>query len=235
MPPQVYKAKLADKEVLNEKFVRFDFELIDPTKIEFLAGQYVSFLVAKTGERRSYSISSSPDVSHGFSITVDITPDGLGVKFLQGLEFGSEVQILGPMGAFVIKQEPKEAELVFIATGSGIAPFRSMIIDLLRNQGDQRQITLYWGLRHEEDMIWADEFQDYAQTFANFTFHPVMSQARQEWPLCRGHVTDCLAVHTIPTNAGFYLCGNTAMVQDVKKTLSDKGVAETNIHHEKFY
>jgi len=62
-----------------------------------------------------------------------------------------------------------------------------------------------------------------------------MSQARQEWPLCRGHVTDCLAIHAVPVNAGFYLCGNTAMVQDVKKVLIDKGVAEANIHHEKFY
>ncbi|MCC6711467.1 MAG: hypothetical protein IT416_03925 [Candidatus Pacebacteria bacterium] len=235
MSPQVYKVKLADKEVLNNKFTRFDFELVDPHELEFLAGQYVSFLVSDKGERRSYSISSSPDIKHGFSITVDVTPAGLGVTFLNNLKFGDEAQVLGAMGEFKIQLEPIEEELVFIATGSGIAPFRSMVIDLLKNKQDQRKITLYWGLRHEEDMIWQDLFQDYAQTFGNFSFHPVLSQAQQEWPLCRGRVTDCLSIHDLPVKAGFYLCGNTAMIEDVKKVLLQRGVEQKLIHHEKFY
>lgn len=233
--PQVYKAKLADKIVLNEKFTTYRFELVTPNQFIFSAGQYVSFLVSDKGERRSYSISSSPDIDHGFEITVDVVPAGLGVTFFENLNFGDEVQVLGPMGEFIIQPGELENEIVFIATGSGVAPMRSMIIDLLRNKGDQRKIILYWGLRHEENLIWQDEFQDYAQTFANFSFHPVLSQARQEWPLCRGHVTDCLSIHDLPEQAGYYLCGSTAMIEDVKKVLTDRGINKSFIHHEKFY
>lgn len=234
-PPKVFKAKLADKEVLNEKFIVYRFELVEPTQLDFKAGQYVSILVSEKGERRAYSISSPPDKQHGFDVTVDVGPAGLGVTFLANLAFGQEVQVLAPMGEFVIEDNPQEQEIALVATGSGIAPMRSMIIDLLKNKNEQRRITLYWGLRHEEDMIWQEEFQDYAQTFSNFTFHPVMSKARQEWPLCRGHVTDCLSVHDLSENTGYYLCGSTAMIEDVKKVLIGRGVGESFIHHEKFY
>jgi NAD(P)H-flavin reductase len=233
--PQAYTAKLSDKQVLNDKFTVFHFELVEPNKMEFLSGQYVSFAVSDSGERRSYSISSTPDIQHGFEVTIDVTPNGIGVQFFNDLEFGSEVKFLGPMGQFILQEEPKEEALVFVATGSGVAPMRSMIVDLLRNKNDQRDITLYWGLRYEEQMIWQDEMQDYAQMFKNFHFHPVLSKAKQEWPLCRGRVTDCLDIHDLPENAGYYLCGNTAMIEDVKKILTKRGVVEGSIHHEKFY
>ncbi|PJC42743.1 MAG: hypothetical protein CO040_02865 [Candidatus Pacebacteria bacterium CG_4_9_14_0_2_um_filter_36_8] len=235
-PPKQYVAKLADTEPLNGKFIKFQFELVEPNLLEFIAGQYVSFLVSDKGERRSYSICSSPEVKHSFEITVDTTPEGLGVNFLKNLQFGQEVQVLGPMGVFIVQEEPREENLVFVATGSGVAPFHSMIPNLLREKEDKREITLYWGLRHEEDMIWQDEFQDLAQAFPNFHFHPVLSQALQEWPLCRGHVIDCLNIHTLPTgNTGYYLCGNAKMIQEIKELLINKGIAETAIHHEKFY
>lgn len=233
--PQTYKAKLADKRVMNDKFTIFHFELVEPNKMEFLAGQYVSFLVSESGERRAYSISSSPDVKHGFDITLDITPDGLGVQFFRNLDFGEEVEFLGPVGQFVIQEEPREDSIVFVATGSGVAPMRSMVVDLLINKRDQREITLYWGLRYEEQMMWQDEMQDYAQKFKNFRFHPVLSKAKQEWPLCKGRVTNCLEIHDLPENAGYYLCGSTAMIEDAKAVLVKRGVAEASIHHEKFY
>jgi len=235
IPLQTFKAKLSEKQVINEKFTTYHFELVEPNKMEFLSGQYVSFAVSDTGERRSYSISSSPDVTHSFEVTIDVKPNGIGIQFFENLVFGDEVSLMGPMGQFFIQEEPREDEIALIATGSGVAPMRSMIIDLLKNKGDKRKLTLYWGLRHEEDMIWQDEFQDYAQTFENFNFHPTLSQAKQEWPLCRGRVTDCLDIHELPTNAGFYLCGSSQMIQDVKGILIKKGVSEAAIHHEKFY
>ena len=235
----MYTVKLSEKEVLNDKFIEFHFELVEPNKIEFIAGQYVSFIVSEKEERRSYSISSSPKLAHGFKITLDITPDGLGVQFFKNLEFGQEVKVLGPLGNFVLQDEPKEDSIVFIATGSGVAPFHSMILDLLQNNSesstkDTRNITLYWGLRHAEDMIWQDEFQELAQDFPRFQFHPVLSKAQQEWPLCRGHVTDCVGIHDLPENAGFYLCGAKQMIADVQKVLLKRGVQQEAIHYEKF-
>lgn len=240
-PPKVYTARLEDKLRLSETFVRYSFELINPHRLDFKAGQYVSLRVSPEGQRRSYSICSTPDNNHQFDLLVDHTPDGLGSQFLQNLEFGAEVEVLAPMGQLVVPDEIEQnlaiKHLVFVATGSGVAPFRSMIEDQLRGKQDQRQITLHWGMRHPEDLFWLDEWQTLAEAFSNFHFHPVLSKANHEWTLCRGHVTDCLGVHKPPTpqTAAYFLCGNQNMIQDVSKLLSEQGVSEELIMFEKFY
>lgn len=239
--PQQYTARLEEKKVLNDKFVQYSFELENPHILNFSSGQYVSLQVTEKGERRSYSICSSPGITHGFELLVDITPNGLGVQFLNSLQFGQSVSLLAPMGRFVL-QSPEavatgsEDAVAFIATGSGIAPFRSMILDLLQERHDTRPIRLYWGLRRVEDLIWQDEFQDLVDFFPNFQFHPVLSQASEEWPLCRGRVTDCLSVHPqLSQKTGYYLCGSNAMIEDVKQLLAAKAVVPESIHHEMFY
>jgi ferredoxin-NADP reductase len=235
LPPKQYTAKLSDKTVYNPKFERYAFELVEPNKLDFSAGQYVSFAITDEGHRRSWSIASSPEVDHGFELLIDPAPMGIGTKYLQNLKLGDEVKLLAPLGRFVVDDSGAEQAIDFVATGVGITPFRAMILDLLQLKQDKREITLHWGLRHVEEMIWEDEFQELAENYKNFHFHPVISQAPPEWPLCRGHVTDCLSIHELPANAGYYLCGRETMIQDVTNLLTSKGVAPERIHREKFY
>jgi ferredoxin-NADP reductase len=234
-PPQQCVAKLADKIQFNEKFVHYTFEFTQPATIQFEAGQYVSIQVSDRGDRRSYSICHSPEVTHGFELLVDITPQGLGTKFLESMKFGDTLKALAPLGRFTVPIDPTEKALVFIATGSGIAPFRSMIVDQLQLKNDQRPMTLYWGLRNETQLFWQDEFEELMRLYPNFKFHPVISQAGEMWSLCRGRVTDCLSVHELPAEAGYFLCGNAPMIHDVVELLAKKGVANEHVHHEKFY
>ncbi len=236
-PPQKMTVKLSDRTQFTHKYWHLIFELASPHRFEFQAGQYMSFQVAPDGTRRSYSICSAPDNTHGFEIFLDVAPMGVGTKYLQGLKFGDEAQILGPMGGFTVSSEvdQSQAPLVFVATGSGVGPIRGMIIDQLRVKKSQRPMTLYWGLHAVEDLCLEEEFEELAEAFPNFHFHPVISQAQSEWPLCRGHVTDCLFVHDLPVGAHYYLCGSKGMIEDTMKTLSDKGIVVENIHHEKFY
>jgi NAD(P)H-flavin reductase len=234
-PPQQMKAKLADKLVINEKFTLFTFSLVQPHQMQFEPGQYVSIVVDETGDRRSYSIASKPENQDGFDILVDLSPGGVGSKFLANLQLGAEINLMGPMGRFVVQKGGNEEELVFVATGSGIAPFKSMIMSMLQEGGERRPMTLYWGMRYVEELFWLDDFQDLAESFANFKFHPVISKAIEEWTLCRGRVTDCLNIHEIPINAAYYICGNDRMIEDVNTLLQQKGVVKENIHFEKFY
>lgn len=234
--PQQFTAKLEDKLALNDKYVHYFFELEQPHRLEFVAGQYVSLQVSDKGERRSYSICSTPDIQHGFELLVDIAPNGLGVQFLENLQFGQTVKVLAPMGMFVTPDDPSEEQLVYIATGSGIAPMRSMILDQLRNKQDKRPIVLNWGVRHVRELFWLEDFQAIQEAFPNFTFHPVVSRPETDkWTLCSGRVTDCLKVHDFMPKAGYYLCGNAHMIADVMAFLSEKGIAESHIHHEKFF
>lgn len=235
MKPQRMTAKLADKEVYNEKFTKYTFELEQPNEMEFQAGQYVSITVDEHGDRRSYSICSTPDTHHSFELLIDHAPAGVGCTFLKNLEFGQEVDVMGPLGRFTLVEGGDEEEIVLVATGSGIAPFRSMVLHMLQELGEKRPITLYWGLRYVEELFWQNDFQDLSEQFENFKFHPVISRAIEEWSLCKGRVTDCLSIHDIPLKGAYYICGNARMIEDVDKLLQEKGVAKENIHFEKFF
>lgn len=234
-PPQQFTARLEEKTVYNSKFTRYSFELENPHRLDFNAGQYVSIKVNEKGERRAYSICSSPDIKHGFELLIDVSPGGVGVQYFNNLNFGDKISFLAPMGQFFLQEDPKETSITLIATGSGIAPMRSMVLWLLQAQHDKRPITLYWGLRYVEDMIWQNDFEDLSEAFSNFKFHPVLSKAPGEWPLCKGHVTDCLSLHKLHPNSGYYLCGSSAMITDTKETLIKRDILEPQIHHEKFY
>jgi len=234
MPPQKYTARFEDKTEHNQKFTQYAFELLEPNEMEFQAGQYVSIQVDDQGTRRSYSICSTPDIKHGFELLLDLEPQGVGSKFFQNLQFGQEISLLGPLGNFTLANQGEDA-LVLVATGSGVAPFRSMILDLLQVKKDPRPIILYWGLRYAQQMFWQDEFEELAQNFANFKFHPVLSRPSEEWILCSGRVTDCLSVHSLPENAGYYLCGGKQMVLDCISMLQSLSVKPENVHHENFY
>lgn len=235
MKPQSLSARLREKQVLNSRYVDFVFELESPHRLEFEAGQHISIKVTPEGESRAYSIASSPAYDHQFEVLLDIAPNGKGVQFLQNLNPGDPIQAIGPNGRFTVQPDDQALAINFIATGSGVAPFKSMIQDLLYVKQETRPITLYWGLRHVEEMFWQDDLTEWEQNFKNFTFHPVISQAIPEWNLCRGRVTDCLSIHDLVVPAGFYLCGNRQMIKDMKQLLVGRGVDANHIYHESFF
>ncbi len=229
------KAVVSDRQQLNKKYTLISFEMKQPHDFRFIAGQFISLTIPGTEERRSYSLASRP-VTHGFQIFVDITPQGPGTQYIDSLQPGHEIEFIGPMGQFVIKDDPevKEEALIFVGTGCGVAPLRSMIMDQLQNKNDTREMWLYWGLRHADDIALQEEFEDIDEDFKNFHFHLTLSQPPQGWPLCSGHVNDCVQVHKRPKKAGYYICGNPAMIDNVRKLLIKLGENEQNIHYEKF-
>lgn len=231
---QEFKARLSDREELNSKYMRVRLELVEPNHIEFLAGQYVLINVPGTTHRRSYSITSSPSIGHALDFLVDITPSGQATQFLATSALGTELTFHGPLGSFTLTQG--EPELIFVATGSGLAPYLSMIDNLLIDQGDTRPLTLLWGERTTENLFGLEDMAQRERMHSNFKFHPTLSQPPvQGWPLCEGRVTDCLLVHNFSPQAGYYLCGNANMINDVKVLLAKKGVKPEQIHTESFH
>jgi NAD(P)H-flavin reductase len=227
---QEFKAKVADRLLLNEKFQYLHLELLEPYRIEFQAGQYISLEI--DGERRSYSIASAPAANHEVELCVDVTPGGKGSTYLKNLRPGDELKFLGPLGQFVTKNEEK---LLLVATGSGIAPLRSMILDLLETKQDKRLIRLFWGLRFVADMFWLEDFRQRHKHFPNFCFNLVLSKPPEGWPLTSGHVTKEIAELALDQSWGVYLCGNQAMIEEVSGVVGKRGVPQSQIHFEKFF
>lgn len=237
---QQYQAQLAWKEELNSRFSLFHFELTEPNRLKFQAGQYVLLDIPKQPHKRSYSIASPPSMNHAIELLVDISPQGLGTQYLANLQPGEQVVFNAPLGNFTVPPVSteigqQEEELLFIATGSGVAPFKSILQDLLIDQQDQRSMILLWGMRSQLDQFWYDDFGILAQEHDNFSFQPVLSQPSSEWPFHKGYVTDVLSVQAEFTNRGYYLCGSNNMITDVRQLLLEKEVNPQHIHTESFF
>lgn len=234
MAVQSFKVKVIEKNNLVGKF--WSVKLERPVGFEYVAGEYVSVKVNADGQRRSYSLGSSPK-DNFLELIFDVKPGGLGSNYLANLQLGEEVEILGPMGRFVVEGElGLERKMLFIGTGSGIVPLRSMIHDLLETRGFGGEVKLHWGMRSDEEIFMVSELEELKQRFANFSYDIVMSQASGQWGNCRGHVQDCLNLHMSDYNGWeAYLCGNQKMVLDVAVLLQTKGVMREKVYFEKYY
>lgn len=236
MPITQYQARLSEKETIGEKFLFLKLELVEPTAITFEAGQYLLLNCPDSPRKRQYSIVSAPRLEHAVELLVEVIPDGVASGYFQRLQPGDPVSFYAPAGEFFIKPEIQSTTdpLVFVGTGSGLAPLRSMILDQLRTREATRKIHLLVGMRHASELFWLDLYEELHDNFPNFTYHVTLSKAPEDWTLCRGRVTDCLSVHDLLPNAHYYLCGNPHMIDDVMKLLASRGVAQDRVHHEKF-
>lgn len=236
--PPTYRTRLKEKVLLTSHVRDFIFKLLEPTTIEFKAGQFV-LVKAKhpeTGEllSRAYSIASPPSETGMIRLNVEIVPHGKLTPLMEMWEPGAAVELQGPFGHFVIKSG-LEKTLLFVATGVGIAPFRSMIQYLLMS-GDPREIYLYFGVRSQEDIFYREFFETLAAHHSNFHFTLTLSRPQEGWQGATGRVTALLPALTLdPATTDAYLCGGKSMIDDVKKILLEKGLAPGQIFFEPFF
>ncbi len=225
-------AKIKEKRNLAPDYwvIKLAFE----TDFIFQVGQYVSIKVAEDGSRRSYSIASVPKGKE-IELVVDVSPMGLGSKYVLAAKLGDEVEVMGPVGNFRVSDNPNN-KVLFVATGSGIVPFRPMIEDLLERRGFTGEVRLDWGMRHEKDLFWIEEFNQLKSQYSNFTFDIVLSKPEGEWTACSGHVEDCLMKHEGSWEGWeAYLCGSQKMIMEVGGLLQKMGVKLEDVHFEKFF
>ena len=216
------------------EFYAARFTLIDPEEITFQSGQYVIFLIGPPKRRHTLSIASSPSEVGTMDFLQSVSPMGGGSQWFLSLKSGDKAQFLGPLGKFTLqKQSPKQK--VFIATGCGYAPFRSMIHDYLES-GGHAQVRLWWGIRHETDLFWQEELVSLAKKYTNFLYTMTISQPTDAWNGVRGRVTEHVVGETPElTNSEFYLCGNRQMIVDMRQLLTQNGVLQEHIHTETFF
>jgi len=228
MTPKQFTATITEKHMLTPHVIHFVFHTADPS-FSFTAGQYGTFIIDEAN-RRAYSFCGAPNNMGTFEIVIDTTPMGVGSKYFSVAKVGDAVTVLAPLGTFTLIDSKRKK--VCIATGTGVAPFRSMIQSSISHV----QMSLYWGLRHEEDMYWQDVFASLVQAHPSFSFYQILSQPSATWKGVTGHVTE----HVIErekdiVNTEFYLCGNSAMIGEVEQKLLSVGVLSEQIKKDLFY
>lgn len=208
--------------------------LQNPSEIDFTAGQYATFIL-NPSIRRSYSFCSSPKLKNRLELCADNYAGGPGSAWLDSLKTKDHVEFLAPLGKFMVDHNSSK-EKVFVATGTGIAPIRSMIFDLLEREPVQKVILLF-GIRSQENGLFFADFEKLAQKNKNFLYQPIISQPSEGWLGEKGRVNYLLEKmdKDYCLNSKFYLCGNHHMINGVKEQLKRIGVLPEDIHFEQFY
>jgi CDP-4-dehydro-6-deoxyglucose reductase, E3 len=223
-----YTVTLAKKRDLTHDVQEFTFD--KPDTLDFNAGQFLQFFIPHEGEMlpRAYSICSSPQDNY-LRFCIKILPDGKASTFFDNMPVGESIEISDPNGHFY---NNKKQPLSLVATGSGIAPMMGIVKDELIYKKNTDEIRLLFGVRHEKDMFWQEEFDSLALEYPNFSYNMVLSRPEESWQGLKGYVTDHIEKHTDDHN--FFLCGSKEMVIDVRKRLLTDGVDGKLIHFEIF-
>jgi CDP-4-dehydro-6-deoxyglucose reductase, E3 len=226
-------AKLVESREIAPNVRHFVFEVPEVSQLSFVPGQFVSFMEVLGGKKitRPYSIASAPG-GNRFELCLNMVEAGLFSPFLFEMKPGATVEMSAPLGYFVMKKPARDA--IFVATGTGIAPFRSMLHGHL-NRGEAQNVTLIFGVRYEPSLMYRKEFEELELRYQNFQFWPTLSRPEPEWKGRTGHVQKhLLEAIGERRDVDVYICGLKMMVDDVRAILKGLGFDRKQIVFEKY-
>ena len=232
-----HQCTIRSSRLLTPTVFELAFDTQEP--LDFVAGQFISVIIPGAGPngrdlRRAYSIASNPETLP-IALCIKIVADGPGTQYLYRLKEGSSFRALAPYGDFVYQANPQRYAC-FVATGTGIAPFASIITSEQYQQTPPLSGQCFLGVRTVDELLYVDTLN----AIFGHRFVPAVSQAPAEdpWSGYRGRVTDYLKTHGISTawdQTDFYLCGHGGMIQEVKNYLFAQGVQKSAVFQEVYY
>ncbi len=234
-------ARVTRSILLSEKTKHIEFEILEKPQFDFIAGQFISVREPKADGKfvtRAYSIASDPTSNSNFDLCLNRVENGFMSNYLCDREVGDEVHLHGPHGHFVLHEELKDT--IFISTGTGVAPFRSMLRWLFQHpeRYGGHEFWLIYGTRYDDDIYYREEFERMQREHANFHYVCTLSRGGEHWTGSRGYVQDHLR-EIVKANAGrdmqTYICGLNDMVSGVRNVLKDEfGWDKKQIHFERY-
>ena len=230
--PAVLEATVQSLRPLAADVLHLSLRLPEGTDLVYQPGQYMNVQLGD-GRHRSFSMASRPDGLH-VDFHVRRIPGGRFTDAqLAALSPGHRLPVEIPLGSFRYHHED-ERPLLMVATGTGLAPIKSMLETLMDND-DCPPVSLYWGARTPADLYLHDEIAAWAERLYEFRYVPVLSRAGDGWTGRRGHVQSAvledigdLSEHAI------YLCGSSAMVGDAKAAFASHGAQPDCVYADSF-
>lgn len=209
--------------------------LVDPDRMAFLPGQFVSFEIDRPGARfkmtRAYTIVSPPDDDREIVLLLNHVERGPGSEYLFSLRAGDDTHFKGPYGAFTASVSQRDA--LFVAEDTGIAPFRSMLYWMAEHDRE-RTVTLLWGLQRERDVYYLPELEALRGRLSRFSFLVSLANPSSAWTGERAPVAQLVAERIASVdNLEAYLCGGSAMIAAAAAAIKAKGLCP--IRKEQYY
>ena len=225
------KAILRDTRALAPEVNHCVFDIEGTDRFDFTPGQFVSLHAPIDGKdiTRAYSLAAPPNGSR-IELCLNRVADGHFSPYLFALSPGDSVDLTGPFGYFVPR--PIARTNILIATGTGIAPYRAMLPSLIESG---RPITMIFGTRYEETLLYRQEWENWEKHNGNFRFWPTLSRAGDGWTGRRGYVQAHLAEALGGSvDADVFVCGLRAMVDEVRALAKSLGLDRKQIVYEKY-
>ncbi len=235
-----YQARIEKITDLTHDIKEFRFALEEPAELAFKPGQYVQIDSKPYGSvtesvSRAYSISSVPSDKGFVDLIIRLVPNGICTTFMhEHVKEGDTITLRGPFGDFYLRDGADD--LVFIAGGSGLAPIKSLVFDILE-QGLEKNMTFFFGAVTKKDLYYVELFQDLEKRYPNFRYIPALSNPAPEdaWQGDVGLITDVVAKYVeTPVNKQAYLCGSPGMINACINVLTGIGLTEDEVFYDKF-
>jgi CDP-4-dehydro-6-deoxyglucose reductase len=228
------QAKLIGSREIAPDVRHFEFEALGVERLDFVPGQFTSFVDTIEGKEitRAYSMASAPSGTNRFELCLNRVDHGHLSPRLFDMKPGDRIEMRQPLGMFVLRQQAPR-DTIFIATGTGVAPFRSMLQAHLK--ASSPTFTLLFGVRYESHMLYREEFEEMERTHSNFRFWPTLTRPDPEWKGRQGRVQAHLAEAIGERrNVDFYLCWLKEMVDETRGILKSQGFDRKQIFYEKY-
>jgi len=235
--PKWYTAKLIRVEKMSSTTKRFFLKVEGEEIVQFKAGQFIVTDLPLGDKRiqrwRSYSIANAPDETNILELAIVLLEGGAGsTYFHETLQIGDTVKFKAPDGSFCLPDNI-ENDLVFLATGTGVAPFRSMLHDIVNKNIPHRKMHLIFGTREEEGILYREEFEEFEKTIPDFKYSIALS--RENFQGYQGYIHNIyMKEYAKPRkDLRFLICGWSVMIDEAVANIYTKlGYDKSQIHYE---
>lgn len=233
-----YNSEVIDIIDETHNVKRFFFKVPEFEQFDFHAGQFVMLDLPLNSKvnTRAYSIASAPIAKNEFELVIVLKEDGLGTPYLwKNIRVGSQIPVTKALGKFMGPRPASfETDLCFVCTGTGIAPFRSIIHDIINYNIPHKNINLVFGCRYQHDITYRKEFEELQSKLPGFNYIPILSRAGDEsWNGRVGYVHGVYQeLYGDKTPCTFYLCGWKVMIMEARQKLLDMGYDKKEIKFE---
>jgi CDP-4-dehydro-6-deoxyglucose reductase len=225
--------RIEEKRLLNHDVIRLRLKLPEGQRLQFLAGQYLEFILPD-GRKRAFSMASAPHDDALIELHVRRVPGGEFTDHIfDEVREKSVLRIQGPLGTFVLR-EASERPIVFMGGGTGFAPIKGLLEHAFHT-GIERPMTLYWGVRSRRDLYLPELPQQWAAQHAQFRYVPVLSEPDADWDGRRGFVHETvLEDHPNIADYDVYMSGPPIMVEAGRSAFEARGLSMDHMFSDAF-
>ncbi|MEP1488983.1 MAG: FAD-binding oxidoreductase [Algibacter sp.] len=228
---KILPSKIDAIEKLTKEVIKVTLRFPATSVFNFISGQFVNLI--KGSIKRSYSIANKSGNNSKITFYIKKYENGLMSKYwFQEAKVNDLIRVEGPLGAFFFRKS-NQKEIVFLATGTGVAPVKAIIeeLDILEKKYSDKNFLIIVGVRNREDLFWTPEIK----SNMNFKYIPVLSRPDEGWAGAKGYVQNILLEQKIDlSKTQVYACGSNDMIESARELLIQNLLPENQFYSDAF-